>query len=198
MHRLIFPFQLTASRGGWRKAIEKRCCRKTISTHSLTRRLTQVSTERKWNMRISTHSLTRRLTIIDSVFEELTTFQLTASRGGWRFPRVPTIPYLAISTHSLTRRLTRYWRSWYVHRWYFNSQPHEEADDIGRYYEHVPGAFQLTASRGGWHNITVKRSWWTYFNSQPHEEADLNALMFFSFIPVFQLTASRGGWRCDT
>ena len=31
---------------------------------------------------ISTHSLTRRLTIIDSVFEELTTFQLTASQGG--------------------------------------------------------------------------------------------------------------------
>ena len=53
-----------------------------ISTHSLTRRLTQVC---KWSKQadcISTHSLTRRLTFSDFSSFLSTQFQLTASQGG--------------------------------------------------------------------------------------------------------------------
>ena len=77
-----------------------------ISTHSLTRRLTAVFEADLQAMDISTHSLTRRLT---SVFQ--------------KFICDPDI-----STHSLTRRLTGAVRKSYWWRFYFNSQPHKEAD----------------------------------------------------------------------
>ena len=55
-----------------------------ISTHSLTKRLTEQAKERGKLTDISTHSLTKRLTIIDT----------------------PLIYAILISTHSLTKRLT--------------------------------------------------------------------------------------------
>ena len=78
------------------------------------------------------------------------TFQLTASRRGWR------------------RSL---WT--FIILWYFNSQPHEEADREVEEYEKSQ----------------------RYFNSQPHEEADSGIPDLIFFIVVFQLTASRRGWR---
>ena len=99
-----------------------------------------------------------------------------------------------ISTHSLTRRLTVVMAKDVWCSWYFNSQPHKEADT------HVCFVYV----RGG------------HFNSQPHKEADqlshsqLHNLKYISthsltrrltatdrillrVIP-FQLTASQGGW----
>ena len=55
-----------------------------ISTHSLTRRLTEAMKAKTEALEISTHSLTRRLTVVTSD---------------------PVSPF-SISTHSLTRRLT--------------------------------------------------------------------------------------------
>ena len=80
----MLSFQLTASQGGWhgwRDDLSVLCI---ISTHSLTRRLTQFSPASFFHLTISTHSLTRRLTGYRS-----------------RLTR-----YISISTHSLTRRLT--------------------------------------------------------------------------------------------
>ena len=142
-----------------------------ISTHSLTRRLTNHFLNRRNEMSISTHSLTRRLTITGGEVDD----------------------WFNISTHSLTRRLTVmaeiiqfllvYFNSQphkeadYAHTtrdiqsWYFNSQPHKEADkphdicstDIcisthsltRRLTQYSDGLapvsiFQLTASQGGW------------------------------------------------
>ena len=99
-------------------------------------------------------------------------FQLTASRRGWR----PDDWIEAVDT------------------WYFNSQPHEEAD----------GNIKKVGFRSG------------HFNSQPHEEADeaearlrgrrnisthsLTKRLTIDVVAlrctdVFQLTASRRGWR---
>ena len=119
---------------------------------------------------ISTHSLTKRLTHAS---------QLLASS-------------VLISTHSLTKRLTGL-TSWKIHhRFYFNSQPHEEADAAHRAQE------------------IAKQ----YFNSQPHEEADEIPVYYWEkenisthsltkrlteafedagITAIFQLTASRRG-----
>ena len=53
-----------------------------------------------------------------------------------------------ISTHSLTRRLTLFMDIIVYTHWYFNSQPHKEAD---LKFKDVPflAIFQLTASQGG-------------------------------------------------
>ena len=77
-----------------------------ISTHSLTRRLTNTTYTSQIYMTISTHSLTRRLTILYSISNTL----------------------FHISTHSLTRRLTMRQLTQALPLCYFNSQPHKEAD----------------------------------------------------------------------
>ena len=53
-----------------------------ISTHSLTRRLTEKAAEAIEEERISTHSLTRRLTEDKKILKMHSVFQLTASQGG--------------------------------------------------------------------------------------------------------------------
>ena len=82
----------------------------------------------KNSLYISTHSLTKKLTnkSVIGALNEL--FQLTASRRGWPFCFPP-----------------------FVLSWYFNSQPHEEADKFV-----LPLLYSAL-----------------YFNSQPHEEADI-------------------------
>ena len=124
---------------------------------------------------------------------------------------------LHISTHSLTRRLTRC--SWAVlhNNIHFNSQPHKEADWItgliSMFLNHFNSqphkeadmysakrvspitAFQLTASQGGWREISCVLDGWLYFNSQPHKEADGDHCDCVNVFCKFQLTASQGGWR---
>ena len=53
-----------------------------ISTHSLTRRLTKAIASSCKALCISTHSLTRRLTFLNIFSISLSKFQLTASQGG--------------------------------------------------------------------------------------------------------------------
>ena len=53
-----------------------------ISTHSLTKRLTDVAYDIEQNANISTHSLTKRLTEASDKKKLLKVFQLTASRRG--------------------------------------------------------------------------------------------------------------------
>ena len=125
----LFVFQLTASRRGWLVPIYATPVTIDISTHSLTKRLTEIP----------------KPTCV-----EIMKFQLTASRRGWQ----------------LHLRYSWMWK-------YFNSQPHEEADDS--YFLFLRLYF--------------------YFNSQPHEEADPFSIFSIHYTVVFQLTASRRGWR---
>ena len=149
---------------------------------------------------ISTHSLTKRLTERKTSHLTRSTFQLTASRRGWLSLAVSKVWFIhfnsqpheeadensswenllnnisthsltkrltancyrdksdwEISTHSLTKRLTLRGSNLLWHRIYFNSQPHEEADKCLRYV--LPTRI--------------------HFNSQPHEEADIFYIMEF-------------------
>ena len=143
-----------------------------ISTHSLTRRLTKQKDMLTMIWSISTHSLTRRLTKNKGFFLINYTFQLTASQGGWLHGGNNNDKRTGISTHSLTRRLTI--------RCSITATGNS--------------AFQLTASQGGWPDHLQNTRKPLYFNSQPHKEADLVVLCRIQNVDVFQLTASQGGW----
>ena len=166
-----YLFQLTASRRGWQIPFFKNSIRIIISTHSLTKRLTVSNVGDTVTLNISTHSLTKRLTMLQTKIITKQLFQLTASRRGWR------------------RSSRSWWKSGY-----FNSQPHEEADEkpfqnaitetisthsltkrLTALFSAIWhfSTFQLTASRRGWQI-------WHVFSRNMSE---------------FQLTASRRGWR---
>ena len=122
---------------------------------------------------ISTHSLTRRLTAIivqhpafpknfnSQPHKEADGNDNRRSNGNCNFNSQPhkeadilsvtMSDAVAISTHSLTRRLTWTVKNSLPSLQNFNSQPHKEADASG-------GERQRTG---------------TYFNSQPHKEADV-------------------------
>ena len=122
-----------------------------ISTHSLTRRLT-LWLDYVWpEYGISTHSLTRRLTFGISLFYHYGTFQLTASQGGWRNE---TESFYDEQIFQLTASQGG-WHTWTRN---FN----------------WPLTFQLTASQGGWPIEVTGQSRRKHFNSQPHKEADVH------------------------
>ena len=174
----------------------------TISTHSLTRRLTafcriRITVRRSFQLTASRGGWRRKLHYRGEV---RMVFQLTASRGGWRHSVRYHRPDSGISTHSLTRRLT----------------------SVGQIGLDLV-VFQLTASRGGWQHTVLVIPNNSDFNSQPHEEADRRSNQGAGRVCIsthsltrrltfpnsetelieflFQLTASRGGWRfsviCD-
>ena len=143
---------------------------------------------------ISTHSLTKRLTSGEHYAVATFTFQLTASRRGWRnlefwsehckghFNSQPheeadvAIGLMAnsgiISTHSLTKRLTEHssdhpWRTWSFQL--TASRRGWQHADIETKRSII---FQLTASRRGWPGQHTSAANTEHFNSQPHEEAD--------------------------
>ena len=167
-----------------------------ISTHSLTKRLTVTFQNIYIYIEISTHSLTKRLTgSIEYGFKFLQTFQLTASRRGWR-----PCTMVAVCDH-----------------WHFNSQPHEEADMCISSSTLYEWKFQLTASRRGWriiiydtidfffistHSLT-KRLTIHQTNSPTGTSISTHSLTkrltFCGYLAKsvqnpFQLTASRRGW----
>ena len=126
------------------------------------------------NIIISTHSLTRRLTWGSGrVPVGVSTFQLTASQGGWR--SMP-ITIFDIVLFQLTASQGG-WRLWSFTMDYkcknFNSQPHKEADGAQGMSGLLAIVFQLTASQGGWLSHAYQQT----------------------FANTFQLTASQGGWR---
>ena len=104
-------------------------------------------------MSISTHSLTRRLTFTPFYStEEPSDFNSQPHKEADGFPRTSATPNVVISTHSLTRRLTDFYiealtrKSISTHSltrrltvtsststiatYHFNSQPHKEADGL--------------------------------------------------------------------
>ena len=163
-------FQLTASRRGWLNSLSYGDIISHISTHSLTKRLTVIWIRNYsmiphfnsqpheeadnlihsgcWQSIISTHSLTKRLTVIHGMPMTIPEFQLTASRRGWLL----LFCFILLVNH-------------------FNSQPHEEADQLGQY----PSASLIIST----HSLTKR----------------LTRLSFAVFMfTSFQLTASRRGW----
>ena len=120
-----------------------------ISTHSLTKRLTIWHGSKQSRIYISTHSLTKRLT----------SCKLPTNTSKWHFNSQP---------HEEADRRGGKWRSctqhfnsqpheeadfgtMFVLRFlkYFNSQPHEEADERNEKKCTNRSIFQLTASRRG-------------------------------------------------
>ena len=188
-------FQLTASQGGWRvHEVRKTDCRsisthsltrrltscpednglsKNISTHSLTRRLTDTAVFDNLYPIISTHSLTRRLTIREKSRKSLLEFQLTASQGGW-----PNL--LLLLTLILIFQLTASqggWRQSQTEKHdcnvHFNSQPHKEADYLAHAVVHTPHWISTHSLTRRLTLSPLKSSLlYRYFNSQPHKEAD--------------------------
>ena len=166
-----------------------------ISTHSLTRRLTWLTMRNGIDMDISTHSLTRRLTVdFPEVFARraISTHSLTR-RLTAECNRLQV--WIFISTHSLTRRLTKR-RARRDRAEAFQLTASQGGwQQLDRPLDTIT-TFQLTASQGGWR--TFKNMWtvWRYFNSQPHKEADGSLRRCLIFRLSFQLTASQGGWLC--
>ena len=120
-----------------------------ISTHSLTRRLTERFIFFNICFQISTHSLTRRLTI-EHIPVPTSTIISTHSLTRRLTVLCHVIPVtVCISTHSLTRRLTHCTDPLEVSTVHFNSQPHKEADCCPSLCAQSIFAFQLTASQGG-------------------------------------------------
>ena len=110
-----------------------------------------------WNG-ISTHSLTKRLTY--------------HPRHIWL--------RADISTHSLTKRLTHRKTGLRKGIYYFNSQPHEEADELAVYTIQICkniSTHSLTKRLTGRQGDIYLH--YAYFNSQPHEEADINSAQKF-------------------
>ena len=98
---------------------------------------------------ISTHSLTKRLTDYRRNGLMACAFQLTASRRGWLEEATKILQMIAFQFTASRRGWQRNYRVW-VWSGHFNSQPHEEADEVEEW-------------------VISKID---YFNSQPHEEAD--------------------------
>ena len=145
--------------------------RRTISTHSLTKRLTCGISASSVLYIISTHNLTKRLTIDACPYcRPILYFNSQPHEEADSLLHKVSLRN-RISTHSLTKRLTPPPSGSQSNASYFNSQPHEEADERWTYL----------------HDI------FRYFNSQPHEEADDFSINSFTRHTTFQLTASRRG-----
>ena len=165
-----------------------------ISTHILTKRMTDGFPTFCILCVISTHILTKRMTVsvqtpsprilyfnshpheeddispTSGSFAKIP-FQLTSSRRGW--------PIFLMSTSV---------------GMYFNSHPHEE-DDRQCPNQGQQDIFQLTSSRRGWLNWCLYSNCYLHFNSHPHEEDDVTAADLSISPFSFQLTSSRRGWR---
>ena len=77
--------------------------------------------------------------------------------------------------------------------WYFNSQPHKEADYVaGNFsFRDYISTHSLTRRLTTVHSVRDIVP--EYFNSQPHKEADCLIGTIAPDTIVFQLTASQGG-----
>ena len=89
-----------------------------ISTHSLTRRLTVSELHQSNRARISTHSLTRRLTICSTpCLYSIFYFNSQPHKEADAVSRKYVKSLCSISTHSLTRRLTETEKKYHWRRW---------------------------------------------------------------------------------
>ena len=187
-------FQLTASRRGWRIRLG---CSYVLSyfnsqPHEEADELSGVLPLR-WH-RISTHSLTKRLTMIWFKTARYHSFQLTASRRGWR-------PLTLMLKGFWLFQLTASRRGWQLflerhilHEWISTHSLTKRLTTTANAPMIFPSLFQLTASRRGWLFQCIIPSSVVHFNSQPHEEADSKTFACNNQAVIFQLTASRRGW----
>ena len=217
--RVLFDdilFQLTASQGGWPDY--SICGTPQFHFNSQPHKEADESwlAYNRMVSHISTHSLTRRLTEhMGRYLMMCKIFQLTASQGGWRSAAVHLPPgqhfnsqphkeaderrklsgkFRGISTHSLTRRLTPTCNA-VVACATFQLTASQGGWPVSHFHSRCKTVFQLTASQGGWHFVVpVFLIVLLHFNSQPHKEADAIEMSFLP-ITLFQLTASQGGWR---
>ena len=122
-------------------------------------------------------------------------FQLTASRIDWRYRQWYFLRKLCISTHSLTKRLTTRKFSEGLTTRYFNSQPHEEADETCSTIQNYYRRFQLTASRRGWRISPPSSSPCDHISTHSlTKRLTFSNLSLEGIHLLFQLTASRRGW----
>ena len=188
-------FQLTASRRGWQFILFLLFCILCISTHSLTKRLTNGVQVPHIFRNISTHSLTKRLTACQYLQKPLKSYFNSQPHeeadpwisADWTYAYISThsltkrltfnasglLSWCSISTHSLTKRLTVVWNIPYASVVFQLTASRRGWPFFFRCVICHP-AFQLTASRRGWQIRHLFLSKQRYFNSQPHEEADYN------------------------
>ena len=103
-----------------------------------------------------------------------------------------------ISTHSLTKRLTLSGQGSGSRKMHFNSQPHEEADEVRSFSSGWGSHFNSQPHEEADRHWRKPDRQSDYFNSQPHEEADLVKAQALDYLFKFQLTASRRGWLLKT
>ena len=121
-------------------------------------------------------------------------FQLTASRRGWPCA-IPTSPALKVFQLTASRRGWLYQNFQFESTLNFNSQPHEEADGTQEGRANRKLIFQLTASRRGWRYSGYNSDSFTDISTHSLTKR-LTVLTDFikSGVVKFQLTASRRGW----
>ena len=85
---LAVLFQLTRSRGAWQFVAGIRVHTHFISTHTLTWSVTFCGRWISGTAGISTHTLTWSVTVFHTSSTTIDIFQLTRSRGAWRYPRL--------------------------------------------------------------------------------------------------------------
>ena len=142
---------------------------------------------------ISTHTLTWSVTL-DVLFTKFNTvFQLTRSRGAWRTDKIQQTEHQYFNSHAHVERdqTDQQYNQTYKH---FNSHAHVERDrrinsiiklinisthtltwSVTSHFQSnslLGRQFQLTRSRGAWHDKTTLKGVVGNFNSHAHVERD--------------------------
>ena len=142
-----------------------------ISTHTLTWSVTRRIKSIIKLIYISTHTLTWSVTTSAVMSLICLSFQLTRSRGAWRWfngsIRSTKKFQLTRSRGAWLCRITFTWKI-YLN---FNSHAHVERDVLNSLRKRQE-SFQLTRSRGAWLRATNECSWHKNFNSHAHVERD--------------------------
>ena len=143
---------------------------------------------------ISTHTLTWSVTRPRSLWKRHWKFQLTRSRGAWHPQLWPYNRQRYFNSHAhverdsfrVTVRLFRLFISTHTLTW-----------SVTTFYTCLTSfsKFQLTRSRGAWHNEKRHCHSWLIFQLTRSRGAWLKHMDRFGLVSLFQLTRSRGAWR---
>ena len=188
-------FQLTASRRGWRQRSLSSVFRSGYFNSQPHEEADGSPVRADCNWNISTHSLTKRLT--ERRYIWLTSYMYFNSQPHEEADNrtaedVQASVYFNSQPHEEADNYTTVSLPQDSH---FNSQPHEEADCIRMYLLIRFMKFQLTASRRGWRRPST-----IFCNAVNISTHSLTKRLTLSAVNVpelisFQLTASRRGWH---
>ena len=196
--RVLFDdilFQLTASQGGWPDY--SICGTPQFHFNSQPHKEADESwlAYNRMVSHISTHSLTRRLTEhMGRYLMMCKIFQLTASQGGWHLLVYHKTKFLYISTHSLTRRLTVLTTATVPQQYISTHSLTRRLTEIWRKVKMLSQISTHSLTR----RLTIFRSYtiivrWISTHSLTRR---LTAMLASSDVAtLFQLTASQGGWQ---